>query len=156
MTDYTGSVGLDYKVAMEAAVRTAIAGADPGGRVLVEWGYPEPGSADDMILIMNLDGDQDIANLGTQRQREETMNLKVHFCSWRSDQRQADAAAWALLKLVTNQVRSITGDSTLGGVVRQCFLTGYSSQGFTYPDNTIRGRGCEVIANFTAMARITS
>jgi len=151
------TLGLDFKNAFEANIRLAIASADPNGNVLLDWGYPEPEYADDFILLMKLDGSQAIATLGTVRSREETMMLDVHFCSWRSDQRQADAAAWSWLQLVARWVRGglAYGDTTLGGVVRQCFLTSYSAQGFTYTPDRSKGRGCEIIATFTANARVT-
>lgn len=146
------TLAYDYMVAFEAGVRTAIAGADPGGNVLIEHGYPEPARAADMILIIRLDSVQDWATLGN-RSREETLNLEVHFASWRSDQKQANAAAYGWLQLVERYCR--VTDPTLGGVMRQVILTGVSSQGFTYGPDVAKGRGADVIATFTGSQRVS-
>lgn len=147
------TLAYDYMTAFEAAARTAIAGADPGGKVLVDYGYPEPNRAADMILIIRLDSAQDWATLGTNRSREETLNLEVHFASWRSDQKQANAAAYGWLQLVERYCRMT--DPTLGGVMRQVMLTGISSQGFTYGPDVPKGRGADVIATFTGSGRVS-
>ena len=90
----SATLAYDYLTAMAAAIRTAIAGVDPGGNVLVDFGYPEPHRADDMILLIELDVDQSYGPLDTNRNRNEVINLQVHFCSRRSDQDQANRAAF--------------------------------------------------------------
>lgn len=148
------TLAYDYLTAMAAAIRTAIAGVDPGGNVLVDFGYPEPHRADDMILLIELDVDQQAATLGTNRTREEVINLQVHFCSRRSDQAQANEAAFDLLKLVERHCRM--DDPTLGGVMREVVLTGISSRGYTLEGDLSKGRLCEAIATFTGKQRVSA
>ena len=63
---------------------------------------------------------------------------------------RADAAAYGWLRLVERQCRMI--DPTLGGVCQLtgCVLTSSDSQGYTDPTKAALGRGCEIIATFTA------
>lgn len=149
----TATVVLPVKNAMETAIRTAIAAADPNGRVLVDWGYPTQKAPPDMILIMRATSPQTYATMGTNRSREETITLEVHFLSWRSDQRQADTAAWQWAAIVEDYCRMT--DPYLGGTVRECLVTNYDSDGYTKPGDNAAGRGCEIIATFTARNRIS-
>lgn len=149
----TATLAYDFMLGMEAGIRAAIAAVDPGGNVLVDYGYPEPARADDMILIIKLDSAQDWATLGNTRSREETLMLEVHFCSWRSDQKQANAAAYGWLKLVERYCRMT--DTTLGGVMRETKLVRISSQGYTYDGDISKGRGCEAIATFMGSQRVS-
>lgn len=149
----SATLAYDYLTAMKAAVLAATAGVDPSLNVLVDFGYP-PNHAPDMVLILELDAEQRSATLGTNRTREEVIDLQVHFCSWRSSQDQANAAAYALLKLVERYCRMT--DPTLGGVMREVVVTKISSRGYTLDQDQRRGRGCEAIATFTGKQRVSA
>jgi hypothetical protein len=149
----TATLAYDYLVAMAAAIRTAITAADPNGAVLVDSGYPT-NHADDMILLIELDATQASATLGTNRTREEVIDLQVHFCSRRGDQDEANEAAYSLLKLVERHCRMT--DPTLGDVMREVVLTKISSRGYTLEDDLGTGRLCEAIATFTGKQRVSA
>ena len=149
----TATLAYDYLVAMKAAILTAIAPVDPGGNVLVDSGYPQ-NLPDDSILLIELDANQGPATLGTNRTREEVIDLQVHFCSRRGEQDEANGAAYALLKLVERQCRMT--DPTLGGVMREVVLTKISSRGYTLEGDLAAGRLCEAIATFTGKQRVSA
>lgn len=149
----TATLAYDYLVAMKAAILTAIAAADPGGNVLVDSGYPQA-LPDDSILLIELDAGQSPATLGTNRTREEVIDLQVHFCSRDSDQDQANGRAYALLKLVERHCRMT--DPTLGGVMCEVVLTKISSRGYTLEGDLPTGRLCEAIATFTGKQRVSA
>lgn len=149
----TATLAHDYMTAMASAIRTAITSADPSGRVLVDYGYPDQ-RANDAILIIELDAEQAYATLGTNRTREEVIALQIHFCSWRSDQAQANDAAYDLLKLVERHCRMT--DPTLGGVMREVVVTRIQSRGYTYEGDLTKGRGCEAVATFTGRQRVSA
>jgi len=146
----TATVVLALKQAVETVARAAITTADPNGNVLVDWGYPVLAWPNDMILIMRAQTTQSVATMSTNRTRRETIDLDIHFLSWRTTQREADTAAYGWLRLVERQMRMI--DPTLGGVCVNtgCVLTATDSTGYTNPKDTAAGRGCEIRATFTA------
>lgn len=150
----SATLAYDFLTAMRAAVLAAVAPADPGGNVLVDFGYPEPYRSDDMVLLIELDATQVPAALGTNRTREEVVDLQVHFCSRRSDQDQANKAAYDLLKLVERYCRMT--NPTLDGVMREVVLTRISSRGYTLEDDLGTGRLCEAIATFTGKQRVSA
>lgn len=147
----TATAGYALKAALASAIPTAIAALDLGGNVLIDWGYPEPTWPDDMVLLGALSTQQEWRT--SNRSREETLDLELHVLSWRATQQEADTRAYALLAAIERYLR-IT-DPTLGGVVRECVLTATDADGYTRTADRITGRGTEIIATFTAKARIS-
>lgn len=128
--------------------------------VLVSFGHPgmEEQNWDDLVGFADLEVAQDVATMGTNRSREETLRLTV----WISVHRDGEGPtleqvtsdrAYALLGVLEHHVRQT--DTTLGGAVRECFLTAHTSTGQTDPDLLTAGRTIEIEATFTARARVT-
>lgn len=128
-------------------------------QVLVSYGHPGTQNNDDLICFLNVSTTQDIANLSaTNRSREESLTLDIYIRSMRAGELDNDRVpterVYELLGMLENYVR--TTDTTLGGVVRQCFLTGSESEGLTDRSLLAKGRQIDCVARFTALARITN
>jgi len=131
-----------------------------GQEVLVSFGHP--GAVvqhwDALVGFSDVTVEQDVATMSTNRSREETLRLtvwvSVHADGEGPDLEQTTSnRAYALLGVLEHHVRQT--DTTLGGAVRQCFLTAHTSTGETDPDLLTAGRTIEIQATFTAQARIT-
>jgi hypothetical protein len=144
-----------YKAALVDAMIALVAGQD----VLVTFGHPGVDVANwrDIVSFADTVSQQSVATMGTNRSREETLTQKVWVsCERPGDQDQervASDAAYALLGLLEHYVRQT--DTTLGGVVRQCFLTSHTATGETDPKFLNYGRLIEIEAEFTAQVRVT-
>lgn len=125
---------------------------------LVVLGNPALYQRDDVIEIGEVTSEEDFAAYGTNRSREESLDLSVIISVYRGGGIRAEAdvfaRAYALLELLATKCR-IT-DTTLGGVVRQCFLTSHSYGSGESNQNLAQGRVAVIVAKFTAKARITS
>lgn len=141
------------RIAMRDAAVTAI--NDPA--VQIEVGYPWPQTAADIVAVGAVRSTQEPATLGTQRSREETLTVDVLVSVFRAGGQEVEQVAsdraYALLGALERHVR-IT-DTTLGGVVRHCFLTGHEMDSQPFSDDTGMGRTVEIAATFTAAVRIT-
>jgi hypothetical protein len=120
-------------------------------------GEPSQDVMAELVSIGATEIGQEAATLGTNRGREETLTCEVVLSVFRGggDEQQptADARVGQLLTLLEKQVHYT--DTTLGGVVRECFLTAarLDSGPGSLGDNT-RGRLAAITATFTAKARI--
>lgn len=127
-------------------------------KVLISDGHPGMEKNDDMIVLLDVRTTQDPANLGTNRSREETLELDVMVSSYRAGYANGDnevkRRVYEMLGLLENSCR--TTDTTLGGVVRECFLTSSRTTGSTDNDVLAAGRMVDCIATFTAHARISN
>ncbi|HUX70577.1 MAG TPA: hypothetical protein VMV41_08725 [Cellulomonadaceae bacterium] len=144
-----------YKAALVDAMTALVADQE----VLVTFGHPgrEVANWHDIVSFADTSSAQQVATMGTNRSREETLTQKVWIsCERAGDQDQervASDAAYALLGLLEHHVR--VTDTTLGGVVRQCFLTSHTATGETDPKFLDYGRLIEIEAEFTALVRVT-
>ena len=132
--------------------------ADKPREVLVSYGHPGAKILNYPVTVgfADLEAGQDAATLGTNRSREETLTLTVWIVSFKAghtDDRAAAARAYEVLGVLEKHVR--VTDTTLGGVVRQCFLTTHRSTGETDPNLLASGRTIDLEATFTAQCRIT-
>jgi hypothetical protein len=126
--------------------------------VRVTRGLPAFEVADDNVSIGSVTFNQEPANFGTNRSREETLTCEVLFFSYRggSDEME-DVVEDRVYKLFTDLAQYVrVTDTTLGGVVRQCFATAGQSDAATDPAVMATGRLHVLTATFTAQARITS
>jgi hypothetical protein len=144
-----------FKEGLEAAARAAVAAAAPALQVTYDWGEPDTWS-DDCVLFMGLESTLVPGAMGSQRSRTEEISCEVHVITRRTTQREADLAAYMLVGWIERHIRMV--DPTLGGVALDfgTWLTGHEADGFTPPDDYAGGRGCEVIATFTARVRISN
>lgn len=153
----TATTAHAFKAAFVTGIKALFASDD---QVLVSFGHPG-GEAlakyDDAIGFADLRVEQDAATLGTNRSREEVLTLTVWISSFKQgdDAREIEAAAraYALLAAVEHYARQT--DTTIGGTVRECFLTAHQSNGETDERLLANGRTIEIEATFTAKARVT-
>jgi hypothetical protein len=144
-----------FKAALADQMTALVAGQD----VLVTFGHPgdELGNWDDVVSFADTGAEQVSGPMGTNRSREETLRQTVWVSIFRpggaDQERVASDRAYELLGLLEHHVRFT--DTTLGGVVRQCFLTGHTSTGQTDPGELASGRLIEIEATFTAQVRVT-
>jgi len=150
------SVAPAFKLAVYEAARALWAESDPD--VLVSFGHPGQSQPDDIVGLMDIRSQQDPATIGSNRSREEILELDVLVSIYRGGGPEAEIACTArgyeLLGALEVLVRST--DTTLGGVVRECFLIGHTSDGSTDPAVLAKGRVIEITATFQAKARISN
>lgn len=156
MTD-SATLGHRFKVAFKDAVKGLFATDDA---VLVSFGASGPRGLtfDDVIGVADLSVGQAVATLGTNRSREETLELTVwvssHLAGDVDDlEEQASERAHDLLRQIEHYVRQT--DTTLGGLVRDCTLTRYDATGFMDQAGVVAGRTVDIEATFTAHARVS-
>lgn len=130
--------------------------ADTDPYTLVVRGLPAFANAQDNVCVGAVTSSQDVATLSaTQRSREETLTCQVDFYSFRpgvDTEEIVEARAYEMLDAVAQYVRQT--DTTLGGVVRHCFLTDVASDAATDPDVLAKGRMHVLSATFTAQYRV--
>lgn len=152
------TLGLAFKKAFYLAVKDLMAGTFDTEHVYVVFGQPATYQPEDIVSFGRLSIGQQAATLSTNRSREETITLEVTVSCFLGGDEEAEIAtaerAYDLLRRIEHHVRMT--DTTLGGVVRQCFLTNHESEGATPEDLIAEGRVTEVVATFTAQARITA
>lgn len=147
-----------YKEAFYTRAVTLFA-ADP--QVQVAFGHPGTSMSDDIVAFMGVTTDQVEATMATNRSREETLSLTVIISCYAAGNTDGDLTpskrAFSLLGSLENYVR--TTDTTLGlaaNGLRQCFLTSISTSAATDEAYLAAGRLVEIIAVFTAQARISN
>lgn len=126
--------------------------------VHVSNGHPGPVQIDDIVAVMGVTSEQEPAAYGPRRPREETLTVTVMFSIYRAGGAEMEKVAsdrgYELLGELEKQLR--VTDTTVGGAVRECFLTSHQSEGSTDPQVIASGRLYEIEAVFTAKARVTS
>lgn len=126
-------------------------------------GLPSTLTPNEIVSIGNINAGQDVATLSaSNRGREETLQIEVTFTVWSGGGDEVEplieARVFELVSQLEQAVHYIRGDgtdpTTLGGAVRQCFLTALTQD--SMPTNEeAAGREAVAIATFTAKARIT-
>jgi len=153
MSAFTAAVA--FKNALYAQAVTLWA-SDP--TVQVSYGHPGQSQADDMVAFMDWSGTQQPVTLGPRRQREEELRVTVMFSIYRGGGTEQE-------KICTDRLIDLLGDleeytrvtdTTLGGVVRHCFIESFESAGSTDPAVLSAGRLIEASAVFVAVNRVTS
>lgn len=144
------------KAIFDACVTLYAGDTDPYTRVV--RGLPAFADAQDNVCVGVVTSSQEPITLGTQRSRDETLTCEVTFYSFRfggdESEEVVEARAWEMLDELAQYVR--VTDTTLGGVVRQCFLTDVASDAATDPDVLAKGRMHVITATFTAENRVRS
>ncbi len=146
----------DYRNAFKVMAATLWVADD----VHVTMGHPGPNvdAWQDIVSIAGVRTSQEVATMGTNRSREETLELTV----WISVHRPGDAEdleqecndrITELLGALEYSVRQ--SDTTLGGVVRDCFLSQADIDGLLNPALLATGRTVEAECTFTAHVRVT-
>lgn len=152
------TLGLAFKKAFYQAIKDLMAEGYDTEHVYVVFGQPATYQPEDIISFGRLSVGQAAATMSTNRSREETITVEVTVSCFLGGDEDAEIAtaerAYELLRRIERHVRMT--DTTLGGVVRECFLTSHESEGATPEELTEQGRVTEVVATFTAKARITA
>lgn len=153
----TSTRAAEFKNAFHTAAVALWATAEPD--VQVAFGHPGKFQADDIVAFGRVTSDQVPPTMGTNRSREETLTQEVMFSIYRGGtgtdvEKVCSDRAYQLLDDLSEMVR--VTDTTLGGVVRDCFLTSHESDGETDAAVLAKGRLIEIRATFTAHTRITS
>jgi hypothetical protein len=155
MTD-TATVADKFKLAFYEAARDLMAADIDTQYVYVTFGAPGTYDPEDLVSFLDIASEQETATIGN-RSREETLTLTVAISCFRGGGQDselvASARAYDILRRLEQYVRKT--DTTLGGVVRHCFLVGHDSTGATDPASIDKGRVIEIMARFRAVARIT-
>lgn len=150
------TLGLEFKKVFYLAVKDLFAADPDTEHVYVVFGQPSNYQPDDIVSFGRLGAGQEAATLSTNRSREETLTLEVTVSCFKGGGEDGEIAtaerAYDLLRRIEHYVRMT--DTTLGGIVRTCVLTAHNSEGATPEELTDEGRVTEVIATFTAHARI--
>jgi hypothetical protein len=130
--------------------------ADTAPYTLVVRGLPAFAKAQDNVCVGAVTSQQEIATLSaSQRTREETLTCQVDFYSFRpgvDTEEIVEARAYEMLDALAQYVRQT--DTTLGGVVRYCFLTDVAADAATDTDVLEKGRMHVLSATFTAQFRV--
>lgn len=150
------SVALAFKEAFYDAAKELMANTPETEAVSVVFGQPSDIDPDEIISFGSIGAGQDKATMGTNRSREETLTLDVQISVVRGGAEEAEILAsrrcYELLRMLEYYVR--VTDTTVGQTVRECFLTSHESPGATPEEVMHKGRMIDVLATFTAKARI--
>ena len=155
--------------AMHAAALAAVTGSFDGDtttatnrdQVLVCYGFPMFPPPANYVSIRESQIDQAVAVLSTNRGREETVLIHVEVgCARQGDHRQqivALTAAATILGQLERYVRGGAGfgDTTMGGVVRECFLITAVTESLPMIEEIADGRQTVINATFSAKVRVT-
>lgn len=145
------------KAAMYTAAQTVYA-SEPTVGVLYGLPSSENGPTD-VVGIVAVRTTQEAATFGTNRSREEEIEIDVYVGVYRGGrgselEQAAQERAVDLLGMLEQHIRE--DDPTLGGVVRECFLTKVELDGRTPTEVEHLGVLAELEATFTAKVRITT
>lgn len=150
------AAGMEFKKALFERTKQLMADGADTKDVLVCPGAPGTFQPDEIIAVTRMEAQFDFATMGTNRSREVTLSVDVVFsCLFSGDETlelSAQERAFDLLDRLEASVRM--DDTTLGGVVRHCFLASVQTDGQTPEEYQQAGRGVDVTATFTARHRI--
>ena len=142
------------KAVFDRCVALFAADVDPYTRV--SRGLPAFADAQDNVCVGAVTFTQEPVVLSPLRKREETLTCEVRFYSFRFGgvemEEIVEARAYAMLDRLAEYVR--VTDTTLGGVVRHCFLTDGAADEATDPDVLGKGRMHVLSATLTAVVRV--
>lgn len=143
-----------FKSAFYDAIKEIMAGDPDTQYVSVTFGTPSTLDPDDVVSFMGVTSEQNVATIGN-RGRDEILTLEVQIsCMTGGDDEQGvQDRAYQLLGIIEEYARK--KDPTIGGTVMWCFLSGHESAGFTDPADIAKGRAADILARFTAQARIS-
>lgn len=126
--------------------------------VQVCYGHPGQSMLNDLVVFGEVGSEQVPGPHGGQRSRDETLTLTVVVSIFRPGGPEQElitaTRGYDLLGQIENHVRKT--DTTVGGTVRECFLTSHASDGSTDPQVLSAGRLTTIAAQFTAHTRIST
>lgn len=147
-----------FKEAFYHAIKDEFAQDTDKEHVLVSFGLPGTYVPQDIVSFLDVDANQETATLGTNRGRDEVIDLTVSISCLVPGMQDAELVAhkraYHLLRAIEYYARRT--DTTIGGTVRHAFCIRHSTSGQTDPALVERGRVCEIVAVFRAVARVTN
>lgn len=154
----SATVASDFKDAFFAAAQQLMAANADTRDVLVSFGKPGTFEALDLVVFDRVAETQHPAAVSTNRSRDEEIVLTVHISVARpggNDMEQVcSQRAYALLRMLETYCR--VTDTTMGGLVRWCFLDNHESSGESDDYVLEKARVIYITAHFKALARITT
>lgn len=158
------TLGGQFKQGIFEAAQTVFADAtstDFPTSPTVCMGIPSNTDNFQIVSVGEVGISQTPAALATTRPREETLTCDVTisvFLGGMDDvEVKVNARAWELMALLEEQVHYVRENqdgTTLGGLVRECFLTQVSQDSQAAQVSTTAGREAVIAGTFTAKARI--
>lgn len=151
----TSTAAYRFKAALFDAATTLWVRAHP--ELLVAWSTIGTNVPDEYLLVLGTESDQEPATLSTNRSREETVRLETQWFVTRWGEidaaREAEDYLYARLGELERYVRMT--DTTLGGVVRHCFLVAHVTDTRSFQGAQGHGHLASAMATFEAKIRIT-
>lgn len=151
----TSTAAFTFKRAIYDAAVELWKEAEPDFGVI--WGSLGTYVPDAYVQFLGTVVSQEPATQGTNRSREETLELETQWfvTKWGDEDasRAAEEYLYERLGELERYVRMT--DTTLGGIVRDCFLTELITDQASYTQNNAAGRLSAAIATFTAHVRVT-
>jgi len=152
VTGSSATIAADFKNAFYDAVVQLL----DGQRVLVSFGTPGTWEPDEIVAVGRVSESQDQATMGTNRSREEVIELEVVISVARGGgpemERVCSDRCYEILRLIERHFRM--DDVTVGGTVRECFLKSHDSAGATAEELLAHGRVIDITAIFEARNRV--
>jgi hypothetical protein len=125
----------------------------------VSYGWPVNGrDRPDAMSFMEIRTQQEPANLGTNRSRDEDIWVSVLVEAFRAGEDEDDqvptAAVFDYVGRLERHIRM--NDPTLGGLAHWCFLDQVQTAGATDPNFVAQGRLVVADVDFKARVRVTA
>ena len=124
--------------------------------VQVTFGHPGPTQLNDIVAFMDVTASQEPATFGTSRSREEELVLTVMFSVYRAGGPTMEKVAFDRAIELQSDLEEYfrVTDTTVGGSVRECFLTNIRIASATDEQTLAAGRLVEIEATYSAKARV--
>lgn len=124
--------------------------------VQVTFGHPGMTQNDDIVAFMDVSAEQSPATFGTSRAREEELELTVMYSVFRGGGADQEKVAFDRAIELEGQFEEYVRvtDTTVGGTVRECFLTSIRVSSSTDDQILAAGRLVEIEAVYSAKSRV--
>ncbi|MHC9046808.1 hypothetical protein ACYX8G_19660 [Microbacterium saperdae] len=153
----TSTAAWAYKNALHDAAKELWAQTHP--EILLIWGeWNGVLTVPDQVMFGDLDARQDVGPLSaSNRSRDEVITLTVEFTVFRPGEvdaaKDAEQYLYDRMGELEHYVRKT--NTTIGGVVRECFLTSHRTASIAYTLGRDAGYLVAAAAEFQAKIRIT-
>lgn len=129
--------------------------------ILVTPTFLGPYTANDVVLIGQIDGAGEYATMSARRSEEWTHTIDIVTYAFRAGDVEADneayEAASSYLSTLAEHVRRVAphGDTTLGGLVHTCRMASFTSEAGKVQAENGTGRMWEFVGKFETKSRVT-
>jgi hypothetical protein len=124
--------------------------------VQVAFGHPGVVELNDLVAFTDVSGVQEPVTFGTSRSRDEELELTVMYSVFRAGGPEMEKVAFDRAVELQDDFETYVRatDTTLGGVVRHCFLTSLNCASILDGEVMANGRLVEIEAKYSAVARV--